>query len=112
MKKNILKALAIGMCAGAIDILPMLIGGLSWQENLSAFIHWMVLGLIIPFVNWPLIPCAKGVVIALSSAVPIILVVKDTSAVFPILVSSVILGALTGLAGDKFITKSQTRCDV
>jgi hypothetical protein len=47
---NILIALFIGIVAGIIDVIPMLIKKIDKFASLSAFAHWVVLGLIIPFV--------------------------------------------------------------
>lgn len=53
---NILIAITIGLVAGMIDVIPMMIQKLDKSSNISAFIHYFALGLIIPFVNWDLTP--------------------------------------------------------
>ncbi len=102
---NFLIAIIIGLVAGLIDIIPMLIKRLDKRDIISAFIHYFALGLIIPFVNWEIAPWLKGLVIALLSAIPIMIIVypKDKKAILPMLVFSLILGAGIGLAGAKFI---------
>jgi hypothetical protein len=70
---EILIALGIGVMAGLIDIIPMLILKTDKMANLSAFSHWVVLGLIIPFVSWKIAPGLKGFIIGEISAVPVIL---------------------------------------
>ncbi len=103
--KNILIALAIGIVAGIIDVIPMMIQKMNKTANLSAFAHWVVLGLIIPFVSWAVEPWLKGVIIAVISAVPVLIIVgeEDKKAILPITVMSIILGAGIGLAGAYFI---------
>jgi hypothetical protein len=102
---EILIALLIGTIAGIIDVIPMIIQKMDKYDNLSAFIHWVVLGLIIPFVSWDIAPWLKGLIIAEISAVPILLIVapKDKKAVIPISIMSAVLGVGVGLAGAYFI---------
>lgn len=102
---SILIALLIGVIAGLIDVIPMLIQKLDKFACWSAFIHWVVLGLIIPFVNWDMAPWLKGIMIAGLTAIPILIIVfpKDKKAVLPIVGFSVILGAGVGAAGAFYI---------
>ncbi len=102
---NILIALIIGLIAGVIDIIPMIIQKLEKRDTISAFVHYFALGLIIPFVSWEITPWIKGSVIALLTAIPIMIIVypKDKKAILPMIVFSLILGAGIGLAGAKFI---------
>lgn len=102
---DILVALIIGIIAGTIDIIPMIIMKIEKMANISAFIHYFALGLIIPFVDWEIPPWLTGVIIALLTAIPIMIIVypKDKKAIIPMIMFSLILGAGIGLAGAKFI---------
>jgi len=102
---DFLIALMIGIIAGIIDIIPMILQKMDKYANLSAFIHWLVLGLIIPFVSWDIAPWLKGLIIAEISAIPILLIVvkEDKKAIIPITLMSAILGIGVGLAGAYFI---------
>jgi len=102
---EILIALLIGIVAGIIDIIPMIIQKMDKYANLSAFTHWIVLGLIIPFVSWNIAPWLKGLIIAEISVIPILLIVapNDKKAIIPISIMSAILGIGVGLAGAYFI---------
>ncbi len=102
---DILIALLIGIIAGIIDIIPMIIQKMDKYANLSAFFHWVVLGLIIPFVSWDIVPWLKGLIIAEITALPILLIVvpKDKKALIPISIMSAILGIAVGLAGAYYI---------
>jgi hypothetical protein len=102
---EILIALIIGIIAGIIDVIPMIIQKMDKYSNLSAFSHWVVLGLIIPFVSWNISPWLKGLIIAEISAIPILLIVvpKDKKAIIPITVMSAILGIAVAIAGKTFI---------
>jgi hypothetical protein len=102
---NILIALCIGIAAGIIDVAPMIIQKMDKSACISAFIHWIVLGLIIPFVNWDMQPWLKGLIIAVLSAVPIMVIVypQEPKSIIPIFIFSAILGIGIGLAGARFI---------
>jgi hypothetical protein len=102
---DILIALIIGIIAGTIDVIPMIIQKMDKYANLSAFFHWLVLGLIIPFVSWDIAPWLKGLIIAEISAIPVLFMVakEDKKAIIPITVMSAILGIGVGLAGAWFM---------
>ena len=98
-------AILIGITAGLIDVIPMLIQKLDKSACWSAFLHWVVLGLTIPFVNWDMVPWLKGLLIAELTAIPIMFIAfpKDKKAVIPIFIFSAFLGAGVGMAGAHFI---------
>ena len=102
---KILIALIIGIVAGIIDVVPMIIQKMDKYANLSAFSHWVVLGLIIPFVSWNISPWLKGLIIAEISAIPILLMVapKDKKAIIPITIMSAILGIAVAITGKALI---------
>jgi hypothetical protein len=103
--KNIFIALLIGFSAAIIDVVPMIIQRLDKTACISAFIQWIVLGLIIPYVSWDMQPWLRGLLIAELTALPIMVLVfpKDPKSIIPIIIFSAILGAAVGLAGAKFI---------
>ena len=102
---DIFIALLIGIIAGTIDIIPMIIQKLDKNASLSAFVHWVVLGLIIPYINWDIQPWFKGIIVALLTAIPIMIIVyqQDKNALIPMTLFSIILGAGIGLAGANYI---------
>jgi phosphate starvation-inducible membrane PsiE len=101
--KTFVFALLSGIVAGGIDILPMVLKKMDRFSILSAFVHWVVLGIIIPYVNWNMHPSIRGLIIAVITAIPIMLIVakEDAHAVIPMLVSSIVLGVLLGLVSIK-----------
>jgi hypothetical protein len=103
--KNIFIALIIGLSAAIIDVVPMIIQRIDKSACISAFIQWIVLGLIIPYVNWNMQPWTKGLIIAELAALPIMILVfaKEPKSIIPIIIFSAILGIAVGLAGAKFI---------
>lgn len=102
---NILIALCIGVAAGIIDVTPMIIQKLDKTANWSAFIHWVVLGLIIPFVHWDIDPWLKGLIIGVLTTVPVMIIVAQNGkkALIPMTLFSAILGTGVGIAGSYFI---------
>ena len=98
-------ALIIGIIAGTIDVVPMIIQRIDKYACISAFVQWIVLGLIIPYVNWDIQPWLKGLIIAEISALPIMILVfaKEPKSLIPIMVFSAILGILVGISGARFV---------
>jgi hypothetical protein len=92
--------LVIGTLAGVVDIVPMLLMRSSKTDLLSAFIHWLVLGLLLAHLGTPLPKWVEGIAVALLAAIPVIILVapRDVRAVIPMLASSIILGGFSGLA--------------
>ncbi len=101
----IFTALAIGFAAGLIDVIPMIIQKLDKSACWSAFVHWLVLGTIIPFVDWDIQPWLKGLIIGELVSLPVMILVfaKDKKSVIPISVFSAILGIGCAIAGSLLI---------
>lgn len=102
---DIFIALIIGVTAGVIDVIPMIIQKLDKSANLAAFSHWVILGLIIPFVDWNIVPWLKGLIIGELAIIPTLFMVfpKDKKAIIPIILMSAVLGIGVALAGARFI---------
>jgi hypothetical protein len=94
----------IGIIAGIIDVIPMMIQKLDKYSIVSAFVHWVVLGFIISYVKLPVAPWLKGVMIAEMAALSIVILQlkSDPKSAIPILAMSAILGAIVGIATTKF----------
>ena len=99
--KELFIALMIGIAAGIIDVIPMILQKLDRRANLSAFLHYVALGLIIPFVNWGIAPWLTGLIIAILTAIPIMIIVvpHDKKAIVPMLVLAAVLGSGIGITG-------------
>ncbi|MDW6005463.1 hypothetical protein [Vibrio mangrovi] len=102
---NLLIAIGIGVIAGLIDVVPMIIRKLDKYSCISAFIHWVVLALIIPYVNWEIQPWLKGLLIAELTAIPIMIIVypQDPKSIIPMIVFSAVLGIAVGVVSMKLI---------
>jgi len=103
--ENFLIALSIGIAAGLVDVTPMIIQKLDKTANWSAFVHWVALGLIIPFVQWDIDPWLKGLIIGELTTLPVMIIVakNDKKALIPMILFSAILGIGVGIAGSIFI---------
>lgn len=103
MKKMFI-SLGTGVCAGIIDTVPMLIQKIDAYATISAFVHWVVLGFIISYIKLQISAWLKGIIVAVVSALPIVVLVfeDDPQSVIPILGMSVILGAVVGIMTKKF----------
>ncbi len=100
---KLLITLIIGTVAGVIDVIPMIMQKLDKFANWSAFVHWIVLTLIISYLDVPWAGWLKGLVFAELSALPIMILVAkdDPKSAIPIAIMSAILGILVGIATTK-----------
>jgi hypothetical protein len=98
-------ALSIGILAGIIDVVPMIFQKLNKYACISAFMQWVFLGFLIPFVNWNMQPWLKGLIIAELAAIPVMVIIseKEIKSIIPIALFSAVLGVIVGIAGAKFI---------
>ena len=101
MDTLILSAL-IGLAAGIIDIIPMIIKKLDKRATISAFLQYFFLGIIIVNIDLPhIIWWLEGALISLAFTLPIVILVskEDKKSVPIIIINSVVLGTLIGIAG-------------
>ena len=98
MKKKILLGLALGLAAGIIDLVPMLLQKLSWDANLSALSLWLVSGVLTASVDWKINPAVKGIVISLLVLLPsaVLIGAKEPLSLVPIGAMTLILGGALG----------------
>ena len=102
--KKLAAAITIGMIAGIIDVIPMIIQKLDWYSNVSAFVFWMVTGIIISYSVIPVKNWIKGGILAFISALPVMILVfsKDRKSVIPMIIMSIVLGSLIGIFTGKY----------
>ena len=98
MKKKILLGLVLGLAAGIIDLVPMLLQKLSWDANLSALSLWLVSGVLTASVDWKINPAVKCIVISLLVLLPsaVLIGAKETLSLVPIGAMTLILGGALG----------------
>lgn len=100
---KLLVSIGVGAVAGIIDVIPMLMQKLDKFSNWSAFVHWVVLGVIISYIQVPLAPWLKGFVVAECCVLPVIILVAktDCKSIVSMVVMSAILGIAVGVATAK-----------
>jgi len=101
MDKLLLSAI-IGIVAGVIDIIPMIIQKLDKRASISAFLQYFFVSIIIvnidlPYIVWWL----QGGLISVALSLPVVFIVsvQDKKAVPIILTMAAILGTIIGIAG-------------
>jgi hypothetical protein len=98
-----LKGVLLGVLAGLIDIIPMIIQKLDWSANISAFIFWVVAGFVIATSNLNLKGALKGLVISSILMIPTALLIglKEPLSLIPIYGMTLILGGALGFILEK-----------
>ncbi|TCO68999.1 hypothetical protein EV214_13625 [Marinisporobacter balticus] len=99
MRNEMLRAIMLGVGAGVIDILPMILKKMDRFSVISAFIHWVALGVIISYSSvFGLTGWSNGALIGLLTGVPVAIMVmkEDQKSVPIIIVMSLILGSIVG----------------
>ncbi len=97
---KLLIALGIGVVIALIDTTPMLLRKADPYTIATAFVHWVGVTVLVAYTVMPLPAWAKGLVVALISSLPLLIVMLKghPSSVLPILGMTVVLGAATGFA--------------
>jgi len=99
---KLLLSVIIGIVAGIIDIIPMVIQKLEKRGTISAFLQYFFVSIIIVNIDLPhVIWWLEGGLISVALALPVVLLVsmQDKKAVPIILIMAAIMGTLIGVAG-------------
>jgi len=105
--KNYLIAGIIGILIGLIDIAPMIIQKLPKRANISAFLQYFLISIIICFIDLPgIVWWIEGSLISLMLSIPIIIITSENDKKTKYIISSmaVILGFIIGLLKHLFIS--------
>ena len=96
--KTILIGITLGIAAGIIDVIPMIIKKLTWDANISAFLMWVIVGFFISTIDLNMNPILKGIFIALLVLTPCAILIgwKEPKSLIPILSMTIILGGILG----------------
>jgi len=102
--KKITLGLTLGILAGIIDLIPMIIQKLTWDANLSALSLWIISGLLISTTNLKINSILKGIVISFLVLIPSAFIIgwKEPLSLLPIALMTLILGGLLGYLITKF----------
>jgi hypothetical protein len=103
--KKIKIGILLGVIAGIIDVIPMIIQKLTWDANISAFAMWIVVGFLIATIELKLNSIIKGILIAFLVLLPTAILIgwKEPFSLIPIFVMTTILGGLLGFSIQKTI---------
>ncbi len=96
--KTIIFGILLGIAAGIIDVIPMIIKKLTWDANISAFVMWVIVGFLIATTDLNMNPILKGILIAFLVLTPCAVLIgwKEPKSLIPIFVMTLILGGLLG----------------
>ena len=105
MKNAIVVGVLLGAVAGVLDMIPMLLQGLTWDANLSAFFLWVVSGFMLATSNLKLAPVLKGILIPFICLLPSAFIIgwKEPFSLVPIGIMTLVLGALLGFVYSKVV---------
>jgi len=99
---TLLLSAVIGVVAGSIDIIPMIIQKLDKRATISAFLQYFFVSIIIVNIDLPhIVWWLQGSLISVAFTLPVLVLVsaQDKKAVPIILTMATILGTLIGIAG-------------
>jgi len=107
MKKSII-GLIIGLFAGLIDIIPMIVMNLTWDANLSALSMWIIIGFLTARTELKINLIIKGILIAFLVLLPSAILIgwKEPISLLPISIMTIILGGTQGYMINRFINKN------
>jgi len=92
----------IGIVAGVIDIIPMILQKLEKRATISAFLQYFFVSIVIVNIDLPgIVWWVQGGLVSLALAIPVIIIVSGNDRkTIPIISSmAIILGTLIGIAG-------------
>jgi len=94
----------LGILAGIIDLVPMIVQGLSWDANISAFLFWVVSGFLIATSNLKIKGALKGVLISFLVLLPSAVLIgwKEPISLVPIFGMTLIIGASFGFLIERY----------
>jgi len=103
MKNNIGIGMLLGIAAGTLDVIPMLLQRLTWDACLSAFFLWVVSGFVLATSNLRINPILKGIAIPFICLLPSAFIIgwNNPFSLLPIGVMTLILGGLLGFIYNK-----------
>jgi hypothetical protein len=105
MNKKTLTGLLIGLAAGTIDAVLMIIQKLTWDAILGAFSMWIIIGFFLSITQLKIKGVLKGLLISFLVLIPNLFIIgwKEPKSLIPILIMTIILGALSGFIYQKLV---------
>ena len=102
--RKIALGILLGILAGIIDLIPMLMQQLTWDANSSAFSLWIVSGFLIASSNLKIKGIFKGILISFLVLIPSAFIIgwSEPISLLPITIMTLILGAILGYLIEKY----------
>ena len=103
MNKKNLTGLLIGLAAGIIDAVLMIIQKLTWDAILGAFSMWVIIGFLLSVTHLKIKGVLKGLLISFLVLIPNLFIIgwKDPKSLIPIFIMTIMLGSLAGFVYQK-----------
>ncbi len=103
MSKRKKVGIALGAIAGVLDLLPMIMQGLSWEANVFAFSMWIVIGFVLSSIDLKLPSVLRGIIVSFLILLPaaVLIAWKDPLSLIPISVMTLVLGGGLGFSLEK-----------
>jgi hypothetical protein len=105
MNKKTLTGLLIGLAAGTIDAVLMIIQNLTWDAILGAISMWIIMGFFLSVTQLKIKGVLKGLLISFLVLIPNLFIIgwKEPVSLVPILIMTAFLGALTGFVYQRIV---------
>jgi hypothetical protein len=105
--QKISTGIIVGVIAGIIDVIPMIIQGLTWDANISAFTMWVIVGFFTATIDLKMNSIIKGIFIAFLALLPCAILIgwKELISLIPIGFMTLILGGLQGFSINKILKR-------
>jgi len=107
MRKKIMFGVGLGIIAGLIDLIPMIIQDLPWNANLSAFSMWVIIGFLVSVTELKINEILKSILIAFLVLFPnlFIIGIQNPISIFPIAIMTLLLSSILGFVFWKITKK-------
>lgn len=101
----------LGVCAGILDLIPMLIQKLNWIADLSAFTMWVVIGFLLSVTKLEINGILKGILISVLVLLPSAIIIgeKDIKSLISIGIMTTVLGAALGFVTELLKRRKENR---
>lgn len=111
MERKITIGVILGIMAGIVDVIPMLIQKLTWDANLSAFFMWVAIGFLIATSTLKTKSVLKGIIIAVITIIPTAFLIgwNNPLTLIPIAVMTLILSSLLGYFIEKLQSSEESK---
>jgi len=99
-----MKGLFFGVAAGILDVIPMIMQGLPWDANLSAFLMCAASGFLISTSTLQIKPVIKGITISFLLLAPtaVLIFSKEPVSLIPVFIMTLLLGSVLGYLIEKY----------